>query len=596
MVDLKYFLFQLWEWIVNHGIPLLALLLCAILLPRVGRMAVRVIARQFTKGEEATKSRLALIGALVYVIQAIGYFVIIMLALTNLGVPPVGAALPATVVSAAIGFGSQKIIGDFLAGFFIISERQFGVGDFVSFDGTSNQISGTVVALTLRATKVRTAAGELVTVPNGSAGVITNYSQEWSRAVVNLSIPLQPGETMDNLVSTVESTVYRAVKDPAIASDVRGQIEILPATEIIAPVAAGQPWSVNFRVNAEVNPAMQWSVERVIRSALLNVFWDRYDLPGSPYTATTALPAQDSSSGNSSTSSLTDPSHHDSSRPASSLTDATAPATKVFPSGKHSTEAVAQSEIAPTREVQASEAATPEAKRPTDDTGPQVITAAPGMVDDDGDAAPIAPSDHGPGKGLDTDSFSSDELEEFEPQRQVYDSKLKNALSLGGRVRWDTTALIIALCIVGMLAIFSSNPEGGNAGVLSPDKWRKTESATTAPTTAQPSPTRTEESSPAETQSPTETPNTDPNQGTNPNQPTDTDQGNNGLNSNGNGQGSEGNSNQPRGNSAPKQGNQSGSQPTGGSSSGNRSGGANTNDSTNGEQNGATDNPPGAIR
>ena len=596
MVDLKYFLFQLWEWIVNHGIPLLALLLCAILLPRVGRMAVRVIARQFTKGEEATKSRLALIGALVYVIQAIGYFVIIMLALTNLGVPPVGAALPATVVSAAIGFGSQKIIGDFLAGFFIISERQFGVGDFVSFDGTSNQISGTVVALTLRATKVRTAAGELVTVPNGSAGVITNYSQEWSRAVVNLSIPLQPGETMDNLISTVESTVYRAVKDPAIASDVRGQIEILPATEIIAPVAAGQPWSVNFRVNAEVNPAMQWSVERVIRSALLNVFWDRYDLPGSPYTATTALPAQDSSSGNSSTSSPTDPSHHDSSRPASSLIDATAPATEVFPSGKHSTEAVAQSKIAPTREVQASEAATPEAKRPTDDTGTQVITAAPGTVDDDGDAAPIAPSDHGPGKGLDTDSFSSDELEEFEPQRQVYDSKLKNALSLGGRVRWDTTALIIALCIVGMLAIFSSNPEGGNAGVLSPDKWRKTESATTAPTTAQPSPTRTEESSPAETQSPTETPTTAPNQSANPNQPTDTDQGKNGLNSNGNSQGSAGNSNQPRGNNAPQQGNQPGSQPTGDSGSGNRSGGANTNDSTNGDQNGATGNSTGAPR
>ena len=596
MVDLKYFLFQLWEWIVNHGIPLLALLLCAILLPRVGRMAVRVIARQFTKGEEATKSRLALIGALVYVIQAIGYFVIIMLALTNLGVPPVGAALPATVVSAAIGFGSQKIIGDFLAGFFIISERQFGVGDFVSFDGTSNQISGTVVALTLRATKVRTAAGELVTVPNGSAGVITNYSQEWSRAVVNLSIPLQPGETMDNLVSTVESTVYRTVKDPAIASDVRGQIEILPATEIIAPVAAGQPWSVNFRVNAQVNPAMQWSVERVIRSALLNVFWDRYDLPGAPYAATTSLPAQDSSNAASTTSSLTDSSHLDSSHPATSLIDATAPVTEVFPSGKHSTEAVAQSEIAPTREVQASEAATPEAKRPTDDTGTQIIPAAPGAVGDDDDAAPIAPSDHGPGKGLDTDSFSSDELEEFEPQRQVYDSKLKNVLSLGGRVRWDTTALIIALCIVGMLAIFSSNPEGGNAGVLSPDKWRKTESTAPAPTTAQPTPTRTEESSPAETQSPTETPTTAPNQSANPNQPTDTDQGNNGLNSNGNSQGSAGNSNQPRGNNAPQQGNQPGSQPTGDSGSGNRSGGANTNDSTNGDQNGATGNPTGAPR
>ena len=155
------------------------------------------------------------------------------------------------------------------------------MGDFVSFDGTTGDISGTVVALTLRATKVRTPSGELVTVPNGSAGVITNYSQEWPRAVVNLAIPLQPGESMDDLIRTVETTVHRALKDPSIAHDVRGQIEILPATEIIAPVAAGQPWAVNFRINAEVNPAMQWAVERVVRSALLNAFWDRYDLPGS---------------------------------------------------------------------------------------------------------------------------------------------------------------------------------------------------------------------------------------------------------------------------------------------------------------------------
>ena len=586
MVDLKFFLFQLWEWIVNHGIPLLALLLCAILLPRVGRMAVRVIARQFTKGEEATKSRLALIGALVYVVQAIGYFVIVMLALTNLGVPPVGAALPATVVSAAIGFGSQKIIGDFLAGFFIISERQFGVGDFVSFDGTSNQISGTVVALTLRATKVRTAAGELVTVPNGSAGVITNYSQEWSRAVVNLAIPLQPGETMDNLVSTVESTVHRAIKDPAIASDVRGQIEILPATEIIAPVAAGQPWSVNFRVNAEVNPAMQWSVERVIRSALLNVFWDRYDLPGSPFGATAPFPAQGSPLSAARSSSLASSSH----------SDAPEPATEVFPSGNRSPQATAQSGVAPAREESGEETTSPEVRRPADDTGTQVIPAAPSTVDDDDDAAPIAPSDHGPGKGLDTDSFSSEDLEEFEPQRQEYNSKLKNALSLGGRVRWDTTALIIALCFVGMLAIFSSNPEGGNAGVLSPDKWRKTETVAPTPATPHPTPTHTEGSTPAESQSPADTATTAPSQGTHQNQPTDTDQGNNSSNNSGSGQSSSGSTNQPRGNNAPQQGNQPSSQPTGNPGAINRSEGSNTNDSASGNQNGAAGSPTGAAR
>ncbi|WP_282939725.1 mechanosensitive ion channel domain-containing protein [Corynebacterium auriscanis] len=577
MVDLKFFLFQLWEWFVNHGIPLTALLLCAILLPRLGRLAVRVIARRFSKGEEATKTRLALIGALVYVIQAIGFFIIIMLALTNLGVPPIGAALPATVLTAAIGFGSQKIIGDFLAGFFIISERQFGVGDFVSFDGTASDISGTVVALTLRATKVRTPSGELVTVPNGSAGVITNYSQEWSRAVVNLAIPLLPGEAMDDLISTVETTVHQALKDPSIVSDVRGQIEILPATEIIAPVAAGQPWSVNFRINAEVNPAMQWAVERVIRSALLNVFWDRYDLPGAPIGTGASRPPQVAGALSSSRSDADTAPTEAFPSPNRSAEGVTAPTstwsrrtvdghpahtrdeedsaaatkaspTAVFPAlgvagaaavGNDAGAAHAANPEGNTRttgvagaagaadgtDVAASQTA-PVSARADGETGTKLIPENQSPADDDAEAAaPIAPSDHGPGKGLDADRFSEDDLQEFEPQRQEYDTRIKNILSLGGRVRWSTTALMIALLFVGLLAIFSSNPEGGNAGVLSPDKWRVTKTSEPTASETEPSPNQSEQpsSSVEETTTNTDDGNQAPTSQTNP--PTDTDQG-----------------------------------------------------------------------
>lgn len=77
-----------------------------------------------------------------YIIEAIAYFVLVLLALTNIGVPAMGPAVPATVVSAAIGFGAQNIIGDFLAGFFIITEKQFGVGDYVAFQGEARPWRG----------------------------------------------------------------------------------------------------------------------------------------------------------------------------------------------------------------------------------------------------------------------------------------------------------------------------------------------------------------------------------------------------------------------------------------------------------------------
>ena len=275
---LKYYFFAIWQAFVDHGLPLLGMLLLAILIPRIGRLAVRVIESRLDENQESTKARLALAGALVYVAQAVAYFLLVLAALANVGVPPLGAAIPATVVSAAVGFGAQSIIGDFLAGFFILSEKQFGVGDYVSFDGVTG-VEGTVVSLTLRTTTVRTPTGEVVMVPNGSAGVVTNYSQEWSRAVVDIAIPVHEGDSVQDLTEQVEKISQRAIDTPDIRADVAGELDVLPATGLVAPTVAGQPWQVKYRVLVQVNPARQWAVERAIRSALLSSFWDLYKLP-----------------------------------------------------------------------------------------------------------------------------------------------------------------------------------------------------------------------------------------------------------------------------------------------------------------------------
>lgn len=568
---LKFYAFQLWEWVVVHGLPLTALVIIAILIPRVGRLAIRIVSNRFDESEEATKSRLALVGALVYVLQAIAYFAIIMLGLTNLGVPAMGAALPATVVSAAIGFGAQNVIGDFLAGFFIISERQFGVGDFVAFDGTSSDISGTVVALTLRATKVRTASGEVVTIPNGSAGVITNYSQDWSRAVVDLAVPLQPGESMSQLTDRVEATAAKALGDPTIAGDVTGELEVLPATDIVAPTAAGQSWQVNFRVMVVVNPARQWAVERVLRSALVNVFWDRYDMPRvflegsdahsspvadprkavaaeSALAPTEVLPAQHASSDRSASTtaalqsgsagtaaSVTGDGDGDKERRAASASSSapvgrSAPVDKALATrGTASAHETATVDTAAMDAVQAegadraSQLAQPGQTAPADASGTAAQTDASGAAAptadgpgvrpldsdgtigrthsvpsqdshsaaspnttsrSDGDAGAAAGTDGagraGDGSGVNDreenagEEDADEEKEKFQGiwRNEEHASKFKRIMSVGGRTRPSTTGLILALLLVGGLALASSNPEGGDTGWLSPDYWR----------------------------------------------------------------------------------------------------------------------------
>lgn len=549
----SYYFFRLWEWFVAHGIPLIALTLVAILIPRIGRLTIRIVANRGHAGAEAKKARLALVGAMVYVVQIVAYFIVILLALTNLGVPAMSAALPATVVSAAVGFGAQKVIQDFLAGFFIISERQFGVGDYVSFDGTSGDIEGTVVALTLRATRIRTPSGEVVTVPNGSAGVITNFSQDWSRAVVDLAIPLQSGESMDDLLERVNHTASEAIHDPSIKDDVTDEVEILPATKLVAPTAAGQSWQVNFRTMVVVNPARQWAVERVIRSALLNVFWDRYDLPSVFAQAdfgdaqTIAFPGASEGTKTGSAGSK-----HDSVNPNQQDVSSDAP-TQVFQradqtakstgatgvtgsadSGKSSAAATAAAAGAA---GVAAGAAGAKADSKSDvkagsSTGSSTRASAGADAQDkpaeDAAAVESAPDkDDGPGSPSDvtapvdatdasgstdsTDSTNStdddDDIWNGVWRGDTYDSKVKNALSIGGRIRPSTTGLILGLILTGGLALASSNPEGASAGVLSPDHWRNDKPAATQehkPSEASTTPEPTSEQAPA-TQTPTDT-------------------------------------------------------------------------------------------
>ena len=78
----------------------------------------------------------------------------------------VALGLGLVVIGAGLGFGAQQIVGDVLAGIFILSERQFGVGDLIRVGPLAavGWVEGHVEEMTLRVTKVRTFDGDLVTI------------------------------------------------------------------------------------------------------------------------------------------------------------------------------------------------------------------------------------------------------------------------------------------------------------------------------------------------------------------------------------------------------------------------------------------------
>ncbi|WP_277555743.1 mechanosensitive ion channel family protein [Halobaculum limi] len=82
------------------------------------------------------------------------------------------AATLGGALALAIGFAAQDLIGNFVAGIFIIKDKPFEVGDWIEWDGNA----GRVEDIDLRVSRVRTFDNERITVPNGDLAnnAITN--------------------------------------------------------------------------------------------------------------------------------------------------------------------------------------------------------------------------------------------------------------------------------------------------------------------------------------------------------------------------------------------------------------------------------------
>ena len=90
----------------------------------------------------------------------------------------------AGVLTLIIGLGSQALVADILAGFFIVFEGDFQVGDIVIIDGWR----GEVVEIGIRTTKLIDVGGNIKIVNNSEIKTIINQTQELSIAKCYVSI------------------------------------------------------------------------------------------------------------------------------------------------------------------------------------------------------------------------------------------------------------------------------------------------------------------------------------------------------------------------------------------------------------------------
>lgn len=112
------------------------------------------------------------------------WLIIIFVILREMSVDVTPLIASAGVAGIAIGFGAQRIIQDFISGFFIMFENVFNVGDLIEADG----FKGTVKSLGLRTTVIENWKGEVKTITNGDIKGVINFSKNSSLAVVEFGV------------------------------------------------------------------------------------------------------------------------------------------------------------------------------------------------------------------------------------------------------------------------------------------------------------------------------------------------------------------------------------------------------------------------
>ncbi|WP_319457415.1 MULTISPECIES: mechanosensitive ion channel family protein [unclassified Mycobacterium] len=255
------------EWIITRGLKIALLVIFAILAARFISWTAQKITRRIDADfqetdqlvrTESAKHRQAVASVISWVSIAI-LLVVVLVEITDVIAIPVGSLVaPAAVLGAALGFGAQRIVQDLLAGFFVITEKQYGFGDLVKLTvaGIAEPAEGTVEDVTLRVTKLRSTEGEVFTIPNGQIVKTMNLSKDWARAVIDIPVPTSADLTkVDELLHGVSE---KAMKDESLRK------LLLDAPQVMG-VESIEVDTVNLRMVARTLPGKQFEVGRRLR-------------------------------------------------------------------------------------------------------------------------------------------------------------------------------------------------------------------------------------------------------------------------------------------------------------------------------------------
>lgn len=174
--------------------------------------------------EVGDAARAARLRTLVPMLRATVFFIIglivLLAALNQLGITIAPLLAGASIIGVALGFGSQKLVQDFITGLFLLMENAIQVGDFI----TVADVSGSVEHLSIRTVRLRASDGALHVVPFSSVSTVTNVNRGIGNASVRVSVT--PDSDVDEVLEAITSVGEEMRADPRFKDLILADVDI----------------------------------------------------------------------------------------------------------------------------------------------------------------------------------------------------------------------------------------------------------------------------------------------------------------------------------------------------------------------------------
>ncbi|CAB3745874.1 mechanosensitive ion channel protein [Burkholderia puraquae] len=205
------------------------------------------------------RTLLPMLRSLLFVMIAL---VVVLTGLSQLGVNVGPLLAGASIFGVALGFGSQKLVQDFITGIFLLMENAMQVGDWVTLAG----VSGTVEYLSIRTVRLRAGDGSLYTIPFSSVTTVNNTNRGLGNAAVKIGIAY--GEDIDRAIATLKEIGAALRDDPKYRDGILSDFSYWGIDQVDGATLA-------LAGQMQCTDSTRWSVQREFNRRIAETFRER---------------------------------------------------------------------------------------------------------------------------------------------------------------------------------------------------------------------------------------------------------------------------------------------------------------------------------